>query len=267
MPIITLSRGSKSGGEKLAKLLAEELGCYNLISREVLVKASEEYGITENNLNKAMSKPPKPWERSAGNPRLQYLTFIRAALLDFAADGCLIYHGNAGHFLLSDLNWVLNVRLIAPIERRIAMLMETKDIDKAQAVQYIHRVDEERFRWTKFLYNVDWSDPAHFDLVLNLQTMTLETACKTVAALAKSPEFIRTEQRESDLKNIALEAKVQATIESNPKTGGLEIQVLAKDGIIDLKGRVPDEEIRLKLIEVTGEIRGVSSVKAELVVV
>ncbi len=264
MPIITLSRGSKSGGLALANLLSEELNCYNLISREVLVKASEEYGITEEALSEAMNKPVKLWERSSHNPRHLYLSLIRAALLEYASQGCMIYHGNAGHFLLGDLSWVLKVRLIAPIEQRISMLQQAMDLDRPEAAQYISKVDEDRKRWTKFLYGEDWADPTNFDIVINLQTMSLKTACDTVCSLADSPEYNRTEERNSKLRNIALTARVEATLNIDNRTRNIDVSVAAENGEMKLTGKIADEDLRLILLETIGVIRGVTSVKDEL---
>jgi len=261
VPIITLSRGSKSGGLALAELLAVELNCNNLISREVLVKASEDYGVTEKELAAAMKKPPKFWERSSGNPRHLYLTFIRAALLDYASKGCLIYHGNAGHFLLGDVSWVLKVRLIAPLEQRIAMLQRSMKIDKAEAIQYITKVDEDRQRWTRFLYGEEWSDPAHFDVVINLRTMSLDTACKTIAFLAETPEFRRTEERTKDLEDKALAARVYAALEADPRTRGSDVDVRASGSIVSLSGRITHANMRKLIIEIASAVPGVSQVK------
>ena len=43
MSIITISRGTFSGGRDLAECLAQKLG-YPCISREVIVEAAERYG-------------------------------------------------------------------------------------------------------------------------------------------------------------------------------------------------------------------------------
>lgn len=266
MPIITLSRGSKSGGLALAEMLAEKLKCNNLISREVLVKASEDYGVTEKELSEGMLKPPKFWERSSGNPRHLYLTFIRAELLDCATKGCMIYHGNAGHFLLGDVSWILKVRLIAPMEMRISMLQQTMEIDRYEAIQFIKKVDEGRMRWTKFLYNEDWSDPANFDIVVNLRTMSLETACETICRLVESPEFRRTEERAQDLVNKALAAKVQAALDANPQTRGAEIEITADGSTVQLSGRIAHESTRPALVEVTNGVPGVSKIKDSLTI-
>ena len=42
MAIITISRGTMSGGKKLAELLCQRLG-YQCISREIIVEAAEKY--------------------------------------------------------------------------------------------------------------------------------------------------------------------------------------------------------------------------------
>jgi hypothetical protein len=46
MPIITISRGTFTGGKKLAGCLSELLK-YPCISREVLAEAGEQYGVPE----------------------------------------------------------------------------------------------------------------------------------------------------------------------------------------------------------------------------
>lgn len=260
MPIITLSRGSKSGGLALVELLGKKLDCHNIISREVLIKVSEDYGVTERELSQAMDRPPKLWERSAGNPRHLYLAFIRTALLDYATKGCLVYHGNAGHFLLGDLSWVLKVRLIASLEMRVAMLQKTMDIDWSEAVQYITKVDEDRIRWTRFLYAEDWSDPSNFDVVINLKTMSLETACKTIVDLTKSPEFSRTPGRQKDLENRALAARVQAAVEANPKTRGLDVTIVADAGKITLSGRLASAALRKAMVNIAQNVPGIGDV-------
>jgi cytidylate kinase len=259
--IITLSRGSKSGGLALVEMLGKELDCHNIISRKVLVKVSEDYGVTEKELSQALDRPPKLWERSAGNPRHLYLTFVRAAILDYAVKGCTIYHGNAGHFLLGDVSWVLKVRLIAPMDMRVAMLQKTMDIDWSEAVQYITKIDEDRMKWTRFLYGEDWADPTHFDLVINLKTMTLETACEVIADLTRSPEFTRSPERQKDLQNKALAAKVQAAIDTSPKIRCMDVTIVADEDVVTLSGRIASSSIRKEMVAIAQNVPGVKDVR------
>ncbi len=62
MAIITISRGTFSGGKRLAACLGATLG-YRVISREVLVAAAERYGVREETLVKGIESPPTFWER------------------------------------------------------------------------------------------------------------------------------------------------------------------------------------------------------------
>ena len=261
MPLVTISRGSKSGGLALAEMVAEKLNCTNLISREVLVKASEEYGIDEKVLIEAMGAPPHFWSRSLRTMRRLYLTFIRASLLDYALEGSMVYHGNAGHFLLSEVDWVLKVRLIAPMEYRIFALQQTMEIDRFEAIQYINKADDDRRRWIKFLYNEDWSDPAHFDIIINLKNTSLESASTIICRLVNAPEFERTASRVADLANMALSARVQAALEADPKTREADVNVRAEDSTIYLSGQVAQKNLLKEVIEVVKRVDRVSDVK------
>lgn len=260
MPLITISRGSKSGGQALAEMVAEKLNCPNLISREVLVKVSEEYGVKEKELLEAMNEPPSFWSKRTLTTRRLYLTFIRAALLEYAVESCMVYHGNAGHFLLRGIDWVLKVRLIAPIEYRISALQQTMKLDRYEAIQYINKADDERRRWTKFLYDEDWSDPSHFDVVINLKSTSLETASNIICRLANSPEFERTADRVLDLANRALAARVQAALEANPTTRGTDVVVVADGSTVSLSGQIANRDLHSELLAAASKVRGVSEV-------
>jgi hypothetical protein len=62
MSIIIISRGTLSGGQRLAKCLAMNLGC-QIISREVLTEAAQQYGVSEESLARGLAQPPSSWDR------------------------------------------------------------------------------------------------------------------------------------------------------------------------------------------------------------
>lgn len=53
MPIITISRGSYSKGKEVAEKAAEKLG-YKIISRDIMLGASEEFDVPEIRLVRAI---------------------------------------------------------------------------------------------------------------------------------------------------------------------------------------------------------------------
>ena len=57
MAVITISRGSFSGGKMLAECAAARLG-YRCIDREVIVEKAAAYGVSQAEIRNALEKPP-----------------------------------------------------------------------------------------------------------------------------------------------------------------------------------------------------------------
>ncbi|MBI3326324.1 MAG: cytidylate kinase-like family protein, partial [Nitrospinae bacterium] len=157
MSTITISRGIASGGQALAEHVAATLG-WTCLSREVIVEAARRYGVPEPEIVKAFETAPTFWEKLTASRRV-YLTFLQAAMCEYAQRGNLVYHGYAGHELLPGINHVLKVRLVAPLEYRIRLVMERNKLDRKGAIRYITQVDEERASRMRYLFGVDWRDP------------------------------------------------------------------------------------------------------------
>ena len=95
MAIITISRGTFSGGKALAERLAERLG-YPCLSREEVVSyAAKEYGIAKEDLTAAFSDPPPFWEQVPGK-RIAYLKCVTAAILQYFKYGGMGECGGRG---------------------------------------------------------------------------------------------------------------------------------------------------------------------------
>jgi cytidylate kinase len=234
MPIITISRGTKSGGEALAKSLAEKLGI-PAISREILKEASLQFGVSEAALNQQLEKT-KGLIRGPSPERTLYMAAIQLALAERAELGSFIYHGHAGHFLLRGIPHLLNVRIIAPQKYRAQSLMKLQNISFEEAAKRIERMDEERVKWTRFLYNVDWRDPSLYHLVINLDYISLDTAREVIISALSQPEFRDTPETEKAVKDFALATRVKVRLATHDRTKGLDLEVHARDGEIKITG-------------------------------
>ena len=135
MAIITISRGTFSGGQTVAECVAERLG-YRCISREVLVDAAGQYGVPLEKLSKALDDAPGFLERLT-TERVNYLAYIQAALCKEVEHGEVVYHGHGGHLLLSGLPHVLSVRVVADMEFRIRAAMDRRHLSRDEAIQFI----------------------------------------------------------------------------------------------------------------------------------
>ena len=165
MSVITISRGTFSGGLMLAECLSARLG-YRSIGRDLIVEKAAVSGISQDVLLKALQKPPSFLER-LHHSKYIYLALIQAALSEEVRTGSVVYHGNAGHLLLKGAP-VLRTRIIAPMKFRVEMAQERLNLTAAQAIEHIQRMDNERRKWTQYIYGVDWTDPSLYDIVLNL---------------------------------------------------------------------------------------------------
>lgn len=156
MPIITVSRGSMSGGKALAECLSRALGSPG-VGREILIDATAKLGVPEPLLAKKMEKAPDCGTSSRGSH--VYLVAVQPALADHAEKGDLVYHCLAGHPLLRDVSGMLSIRLIVPLEMRIGAVMAREGLTRETAEHCIRKVDEDRIRLTRFMYGVDLQDP------------------------------------------------------------------------------------------------------------
>ena len=235
MAIITISRGTFSGGRSLAECIAGKLG-YRCLGREVLAEAARQYGVPDEKLSEALTKKPGILERLTREKK-NYLACIRAALCKEAKEGNLVYHGHAGHLLLRSVPDVLKVRVIANLEFRIRALTDHHNVSRGQAVQYITRMDEERARWTRFLYHVDWRDPSLYDLILNLDHMTLSGACDNVCHVAGLEQFRPTRQWRKAVDDLALGSHLTALVATNKRISG-DVEIQADEGMVTITGTV-----------------------------
>lgn len=261
MPIITISRGSASGGILLAQGLAQKTG-YRLVSREDIIQSASKYGVSAETLEETLLKPPGFWERFS-HERRRYLSFVQEALCDQAKEDGIIYHGNSGYILLRGISHVLCVHVVAPLGFRIDMLMKRENMFREDAIRYIEKMDQYRKNWTRFLYGVDWLDPTLYDLMINLKTLDIQGAVDIVAATAERKEFQTTPESRKAMENLLLASRVRSALAANRNTDAVEINVEADGGTVYLKGKIRPSSLIDEVLETAGKVEGVQNVNQE----
>ena len=258
MPIITISRGSFSGGKMLAESLAKRLG-YRCIDRDQIIQKAAAWGVSQDDLRTAIERPPTFLGQSQHTKYL-YLAFIQAALTEEVRTGNAIYHGLGGHLLLAKGPHVLRTRIIAPMEFRIARVQDRLGFSRQQAMTHIEKMDEDRRKWTKFLYGVDWRDASLYDIVLNLEQMNLEEACDVICCAAQLSYFEFTPEIQRSMNDLALASHVKANLAMNPATFNVQFEVLAKGGSVSVKGDIIGPYQAKKVGGIVRAIPGVTEV-------
>jgi cytidylate kinase len=258
MSIITISRGTGSGGQLLAERLAEELG-YEAVSREDIVAEASKFGAEEEDLRLALLKPPGVWGRFS-HQRTRYLAFVQAALCERVKNGRVVYHGNAGHLLLPGVSHVICVRLIAPLDLRTQMLKEQRQMAEADALAFIHKMDRQREQWTRFLYGVDWLDPSLYDLCVNLRTLYIADAVELVLCATRAARFQPTAESLKAMTDLTLASRVRAALAAKDRTAAAEVEVRADDGIVALRGKLRPASLVDDVLEVVAQVEGVDRI-------
>jgi cytidylate kinase len=264
MAIITISRGTFSGGKMLAEHLAERLGYRCEGREEILATASKRYGVSQEKLLEAILRRPSAFRRFTYE-REQYLAYIQAILCEHARADNLVYHGNAGHFLLKGVSHVLRVRIVAPMELRVRFVMERQQMLRDEVIKHIEKVDKQRIKWTKFLYGADWRSPELYDIVFNLETENILFISNMIEHAIQEEPFRTTLQSQKAMDNLALSSLVRAAVFSNSDTRDVNIMVEAEEGVVTIVGKAKRQDAIEMVENVVRNVPGVRELKNQVV--
>lgn len=106
---------------------------------------------------------------------------VAHAIVQLAHVGRVVFVGRAAHFLTQSLPGGFHVRLVAPRDLRISRLMALEGIGEAEAAAFVERTDHGRRRFVKSHFGRDIDDPHTYDLVLNTERISAETAASLIA--------------------------------------------------------------------------------------
>ena len=206
MPSVTIARQLGSGGEAIARRVAERLGA-RLLDHELLVRAGERAGIAVEFLEELDERGRGILRRPADLVRLVPMPPINpdtpdvigdrypptgpvlargdglvspaywaseayAALLartmqaEVAASDVVIV-GRSGNEALGAAPGCLHVLVIAGMRTRLERVMAAEQVNAFDARDLIRDSDQRRAAYARQFYNADWLDASRYDLVVN----------------------------------------------------------------------------------------------------
>ena len=174
-----------------------------------------------------------------------------------------MYHGHLGHELLPGISHVLKVLLSAPIEYRIKQVRARQGLADASARKYIDELDKARSRRLMEMFGSDWHDPNRYDLVLNMSKMGREGAKQVIVEAAKLEAYQPTSASIQAFNDLALAARVHATLFASPHLKGSSLEVRAEAGHVFVKGRV-DHGLEDVVTTLVKNVPGVVKITADL---
>jgi cytidylate kinase len=237
MAIFTVSREAGSLGTEIAQAAAGKLQ-YEYLDREKIEKALVERGIPMPEVEKFDEKKPSFWVSWQIQSR-RFLHAIQAVIYDFAVRGDALIVGRGGQVLLRNIPGAVHLRIGAPLPVRVRRIMERERLDEKQAARLIQRSDRDSAGFLRFFFDVDWEDPALYDLLINTQRVSVNTAVEMIARAAESPEIREgTRVAREKLADLCLAQKAEGALLDLLGLNIRLVHIQVSAGMVTLRGSV-----------------------------
>jgi cytidylate kinase len=182
-PTVCISREYGARGAEMGRMVAERLG-FRFYSQELIHSIAEEGHVRQQvveSLDERVQDGIAQWvanmiKRGVFAPS-DYLRNLSKVVMTLARHGKGVIVGRGAHFIL-DGAATLRVRVIAPLEMRVARIAKRDSLSDADARAKIVRIDGERVAFNQQHYSRDIADPGNYDLVLNTGTLGVEGAAE-----------------------------------------------------------------------------------------
>lgn len=178
-PFLTVSRQAESGGAEVARAVGSRLG-WSVLDKELVEDLAERLKLAPQMLA-LMDETKSDWFRDTMlnllNSRLvlqdSYVAMLGRVILLAAYDGRVVIVGRGAHLILPREHG-LRVRVVAPLEARVARLQERERLDAAAAEKRIENIDRSRADFLRRHFRSATDESQLFDLVLDATTFGIE---------------------------------------------------------------------------------------------
>ena len=265
MAIIAISRQMGSQGYTIAAAVAKALN-YDYVDRQMIVNAAKAYDVRPANWAQVAYRHLSGWQ-AVNDETLRYRTFLDTAYYKVAEKDNVVTVGRGIATLVHGISHALRIRIIAPLEVRVARTMEKENLDHAKATHRVHQYDRDVTARIGYLFGPAWMFPENYDLVINTVYDDPALYADIVVSLASHPRFRATPESLQVIKDRSLAAQVRCAIAQNADTWTAHLDATADKGHVSLKGPVWDAAVRDEALRVAKGVPGVFSVSGEDVVV
>lgn len=178
MSAITISRQMGSQGDELALTVAQQLG-WQLVQRDLINRAAVAAGIPHialadiDELGLLNLRPSaKEWRA--------YQDHVAGLIQAWADKGEVVIVGRGGQMALRGWPDVFHIRVVAPLEMRVAHLQQKENISAESAHARLEASAKTRARYLRRSYGVQIDDPTLYHLIINTGLLGLPQAVNMV---------------------------------------------------------------------------------------
>ena len=263
MYFITISEMLGTGGEIISRRVAEIMN-YAYYGEEELFKAADQLGFLSD-VKKLDEKGPTLLEKFFSEKPKVYLDRLQSVVYEVAKKGDALFFGRGSQFLLNSFDCALHVLVTGSIEKRIDRVMEERRVEREVAEKIIHLSDHDKRGFLRFAFDEDWLNPHLYDLILNTDKLSIDSAVKIVIDAGKSDEIKACGiDSVKSLGKLSLHRKIEAVfLEAGLTHQNLFFTVEDVDSV-RLYGLVNSLEKKEKIETIVKGIKGIKNITNDL---
>lgn len=267
MSLITISENWGCGGKKIAENIAKKLNL-ELFDDARLQEEALNMGVAPKDLKGLEEKLPGFFDRLFGQTPDVYLNIMQSVVYKVARQGQGVIVGHGSQILLRDFSCAFHVRIYASEKSRIDNITTNQKISRETALKLIHRRDKESTGFFKYAFNLDYDDPALYDLIINTEKINTDTAALHIAQLAGSDEMKACSLAALEsMERLSLEKSIHSELLKNGVSPKLIYVEVMDSGVARLYGVAMDRDLRSRVVSIVEKMPAVSKVISEIVVV
>ncbi|MCR5148381.1 MAG: cytidylate kinase-like family protein [Eubacterium sp.] len=200
--VITIAREHGSGGLKVGKRLAEELGinCYdsemfqlvsdssnlrdNHVAHDDRIKGTSLFSVAKSKYagHEGEELPKESDDFLSMKDLFEYQSEIIRALAE--KESCVIV-GRCSNYILKDNPNVLSVFIHASIEYRARRISYVHDMPEKELISYINSRDRHRADYYKYYTGHDWKNARYYDLSLSTERFGISGCVEEIRKFLK----------------------------------------------------------------------------------
>lgn len=261
MPVVAITREMGSLGKDVAAGLGEALGV-PVLYHEVIEHLADRMRMRRSHVVRLLDGTAGLLERlSADKTSMSIFTADEIIGLALHEGGAVIRGWGATH-LLRDVPHVVCVRVCAPLDVRKRRMMERLNSEDAALVGEEIRInDEAHTAIMRRHFGLQWTDPEHYDLVLNTKRVHIGECVDEILGLVRSPEFTETEASRQRVRDLAVSARVRAALRGAAETRDMKVSVSTQSGRVTVDGGRRSADERVSIVAVAEAVPGVLHVE------
>jgi cytidylate kinase len=264
MPLVAMTREMGSLGKDVAAGVAARNN-KKVVYHEIIEPIANKMRLRKSHVERFLEGKSGIWER---------LTTDRTSLSIFTADetfrflrddSTAVIRGWGAAHLLKNIPHVVRVRICAPLETRVARMMDRLATDNRETVENEIQLSEEAHTAiTKRHFGVNWRDPENYDMVLCTERLSVDECVEEIDGFLKRKCFQETPESIRMVENLSLEWSVRSALRRDARTTSTNVTVECVDGVAHLRGMVDSGEESDAAAQAAGAVEGVKRVDNQL---